>query len=63
MTGSNRDKLAQLVIKKEQPFFGSDITAFPLLGKDYTDFFTAKVNKALLQRISLVKKVCGKHFS
>src|SRR3990167_2672971 len=47
LTGSNRDKLAQLVIKKDQPFFGSEITAFPLLGKDFTDFFTVEVNKAL----------------
>jgi hypothetical protein len=46
-TGSNRDKLAQLVVKKEQPFFGSEVTAFPLLGKDYTDFFIEKVNKSL----------------
>lgn len=46
-TGSNRDKIAQLVIKKDQPFFGSDITAFPLLNRDYTDFFTDKINKAL----------------
>ncbi|MDF1759402.1 MAG: ATP-binding protein [Coxiellaceae bacterium] len=47
LTGSNRDKLAQLVIKKEQPFFGSDITAFPLLGKPYTDFFTKTINHSL----------------
>ncbi len=47
LTGSNRDKLAQLVIKKEQPFFGSDITSFPLLGRDFTDFFTDTVNNAL----------------
>lgn len=47
LTGSNRDKLAQLVIKKDQPFFGSEITAFPLLGRDYTDFFTEIVNKSL----------------
>ena len=46
-TGSNRDKLVQLIIKKNQPFFGSDITSFPLLGRDYTDFFTAKVNESL----------------
>lgn len=48
LTGSNRDKLAQLVIKKEQPFFGSEVTAFPLLGRDYTDFFADKVNKSLV---------------
>jgi len=46
-TGSNRDKLAQLVVKKDQPFFGSEITAFPLLGRDFTDFLTSTVNKAL----------------
>ena len=46
-TGSNRDKLAQLVVKKDQPFFGSEITAFPLLNREYTDFFTDKVNQAL----------------
>ncbi len=48
LTGSNRDKLAQLVIKKDQPFFGSEVTAFPLLGRDYTDFFTDKVNHSLV---------------
>ena len=47
LTGSNRDKLAQLLIKKDCPFFGSDVTPFPLLGRDYTDFFTKKVNQAL----------------
>lgn len=47
LTGSNRDKLAQLVIKKDQPFFGSDVTPFPLLGRDYSDFFTEKVNRSL----------------
>lgn len=47
LTGSNRDKLAQLVVKKDQPFFGSEITPFPLLGHDYTDFFTLQVNQAL----------------
>lgn len=49
LTGSNRDKLAQLVIKKDQPFFGSEITAFPLLGHDFTDFFTKTVNESLVQ--------------
>lgn len=46
-TGSNRDKLAHLVFKKDQPFFGSDITTFPLLNKDFTDTFTEWVNKSL----------------
>ncbi len=47
LTGSSRDKLAQLVIKKDQPFFGSEISSFPLLGRDYTDFFIDKVNQSL----------------
>ncbi len=46
-TGSNRDKLAHLVLRKDQPFFGSVITPFPLLGKDFTDAFTAWVNEGL----------------
>lgn len=49
LTGSNRDKLAQLVIKKDQPFFGSEVTAFPLLDRDFTDFFTSKVNASMAQ--------------
>ncbi|MEM1243428.1 MAG: hypothetical protein AAGG80_01260 [Pseudomonadota bacterium] len=47
LTGSNRDKLAQLIIKKEQPFFGSEVTTFPLLNRDFTDDLTDKVNNAL----------------
>ena len=46
-TGSNRDKLAHLVLKKNHPFFGSDVTPFPLLNKNYTDAFTHWVNKNL----------------
>ena len=46
-TGSNRDKLAHLVLKKNHPFFGSDITPFPLLNKNYTDAFTQWANKSL----------------
>lgn len=47
LTGSNRDKLAHLVLKKDQPFFGSDVTTFPLLGKDYSDAFTDWANAGL----------------
>lgn len=46
-TGSNRDKLGHLVLKKDQPFFGSEITSFPLLGRDYTNNFTEWANKHL----------------
>lgn len=48
-TGSNRDKLAQLAIKKDQPFFGSEVSSFPLLDKGYTDFYTDIVNTSLSQ--------------
>lgn len=46
-TGSNRNKLTQLVIRKDQPFFGCFVTAFPLLGRDFSDFYTDKINNAL----------------
>lgn len=46
-TGSSRDKLAQLILKKNQPFFGSRVTAFPLLGRDFTKAFTAHINANL----------------
>lgn len=47
MTGSNRDKLAHLVLKRDQPFFGSRITRFPLLDKAFTDAFTDYINPLL----------------
>ena len=43
-TGSNRDKLASLVSGRAQPFFGSSVTAFPLLGRDYAAAYAAFVN-------------------
>ena len=46
-TGSHRDKLAHLVLKKDQPFFGAQITSFPLLGKTFTDAYTDWVNSRL----------------
>lgn len=54
MTGSNRDKLAHLVIKKDQPFFGSRVTPFPLLDRDYTDPYTAFTNRNLAPGNQLV---------
>jgi hypothetical protein len=47
LTGSNRDKLAHLVLKRTQPFFGSQVTRFPLLSKDFTDAYTNFVNPQL----------------
>lgn len=46
-TGSNRDKLAHLVLNRQQPFFGASITSFPLLGEDFVEAFTADVNAKL----------------
>lgn len=46
-TGSSRDKLAHLVINAKQPFFGSSVTPFPLLGRDYTETYTLYLNKLL----------------
>jgi len=48
-TGSNRDKLAHLVLGKSQPFFGSSITPFPLLGKAFTQAYTAHLNAHLAE--------------
>jgi len=46
-TGSSRDKLANLVLKSKQPFFGAHITPFPLLGRDYVEFVTDLWNQRL----------------
>jgi hypothetical protein len=46
-TGSNRDKLASLVARRDQPFFGASITSFPLLGRGFTEAFTKWINKRL----------------
>lgn len=48
-TGSSRDKLAHLVMNSRMPFFGSQITPFPLLDRHFTDEFTASVNRALAE--------------
>lgn len=46
-TGSHRDKLGSLVRNRNEPFFGAQILEFPLLGRGYTDAFTAWVNERL----------------
>jgi hypothetical protein len=46
-TGSHRDKLASLVIGRDQPFFGSRVSDFPSLGRDYTDAYCRHVNALL----------------
>lgn len=47
LTGSHRDKLAHLVLKKDQPFFGAQVTSFPLLGRGFTDAYTDWINPLL----------------
>ncbi|MBA6118772.1 MULTISPECIES: hypothetical protein [Pseudomonas] len=46
-TGSSRDKLANLVLKSKQPFYGASITPFPLLGLDFVEFVTRTWNGRL----------------
>lgn len=46
-TGSSRDKLANLVLKSKQPFYGANITPFPLLGKEFVAFITQVWNQRL----------------
>ena len=42
-TGSNRDKLAMLRSGKDQAFFGAPLVNFPLLGRDYVEWFCNEV--------------------
>jgi hypothetical protein len=42
-TGSNRDKLAMLRNSKDQAFFGAPLVNFPLLGRDYINWFCQEV--------------------
>ncbi|KIH85591.1 hypothetical protein [Pseudomonas batumici] len=46
-TGSSRDKLANLVLKSKQPFYGANITPFPLLAHDFVGFVTDVWNRRL----------------
>lgn len=46
-TGSSRDKLANLVLKRDQPFYGASITPFPPLGRDFVAAYTEEVNARL----------------
>lgn len=41
-TGSNRDKLAMLRNNKEQAFYGAPMVNFPMLGKDFIEWFCQK---------------------
>lgn len=41
-TGSNRDKLAMLRNSKDQAFYGAPMVNFPMLGKDFIEWFCQK---------------------
>lgn len=43
-TGSNRDKLAMLRNSKDQAFFGAPMVSFPLLGRDYVEWFCTETD-------------------
>ena len=45
MTGSSRDKLSFLVTRKNQAFYGADITHFPLLDDGFVDAFAKNFNE------------------
>jgi hypothetical protein len=45
-TGSNRDKLAMLRNSKDQAFFGAPMVNFPLLAKDYVEWFCDQADMA-----------------
>ncbi len=49
MTGSHRDKLAHLVLRRDQPFFGGDVSDLPRLGRDFSDAYTAWLNARLAE--------------
>ena len=44
MTGSNRDRLAQMVRLRESPFYGAAIQNFPLLDGGYIAFYADWIN-------------------
>jgi hypothetical protein len=46
-TGSHRDKLSALVLRRDQPFYGASVVDFPLLGRDYVDAYVAWLNARL----------------
>jgi hypothetical protein len=41
MTGSNRDKLTHLVLRKSEPFYGAGVTRFPLLDRGFVEAYAA----------------------
>lgn len=44
MTGSNRDKLTHLVLRKSEPFYGAGVTRFPLLDQGFVEAYAQWLN-------------------
>lgn len=49
MTGSNRDKLAHLVVRKSEPFYGAGVTRFPLLDRGFVEAYAAWLNPQFVE--------------
>lgn len=54
MTGSNREKLAELLTGKASAFFGAQVTPFPLLDTEFVEAYAAWLNR---------QTVRGHHYS
>ncbi len=61
-TGSNQDKLSRLVLKKAQPFYGCQVSRFPLLEDGYSDAYTDYINKKLSENNQFNKQVVWSAF-
>ncbi len=61
-TGSNQDKLSRLVLKKAQPFYGCQVSRFPLLEDGYSDAYTDYINKKLSENNQFNKLVVWSAF-
>lgn len=46
-TGSHRDKLSALVLRRDQPFYGGAVQDLPLLGRDFVEALVAWINPRL----------------
>lgn len=46
-TGSSRDKLSRMVIRHGEPFYGSSVHPFPLLGQEFVADYTGWINQSL----------------
>ena len=46
-TGSHRDKLSKLLLRRDQAFFGAHLIDFPMLGRDYCNAYTQWLNERL----------------